>query len=131
MSLSKPCERAGCSGVITAPGPRTLAKRHFCNNRCHYEHRKANGWPHHVLSTADRRKGGRVGGAVAGERRRRQAARRKAEAVAKLVTHEMRERLTHLQVIRLTAIFAQAFSAGYKRGYRTACANAQARGGRN
>lgn len=115
--LEKPCERQGCTSVIYAPGPKTLAKRRFCSCRCQYEHRHAAGWPHYKLTREDRRRGGQKGGMIAGRRRRKEAMLRRASTLRSLITDDIREALAPEQLARITALLVRAYMTGEKRGY--------------
>jgi hypothetical protein len=120
MIFSKPCERKGCRDLITAKGPKGLAKRRFCSTRCAALLRIANGtWCQPSLTVEQRSRGGRVGGQASGETRRRRAAVRIAAELEQFLTPEIREALSPQGVARLRALFARAWKRGWTLGVLT------------
>lgn len=117
-SETKPCERAGCEKVIRRAiwTPSQYARRRFCSNRCSALQRYASGFKPPVLSHAQRVEMGRKGGLVAGDARRRQAARRVSEALTRFITDEMAEPLSPWMLARWKALIARAWTEGHTVG---------------
>lgn len=113
--LSKPCARGGCEVLITSAGktPSRYAKTRFCSNRCHALHRHSLGtFPPPPMTADERIAAGRKGGLVAGERKRRAAALRLADALNKYITPSMEASLSYRDLTRMKALLARAWNDG-------------------
>jgi hypothetical protein len=118
--LSKPCGRAdrGCKGVITAPGPKTLAMRSWCSVSCAVKARVEAGWRPETCLTADvRRRAGSIGGRIAGDRRKRQSMIRVVAALESLIPDGLKAGLTDAQLRCVKVLLGRGFQQGHDLGY--------------
>jgi hypothetical protein len=118
--LSKPCGRAdrGCKGVITAPGPKTLAMRSWCSVSCAVKARVEAGWKPETCLTADvRRRAGSIGGRIAGDRRKQRTMVRVVRALESLIPAALKDELTDQQFRCVKVLIGRAFLEGRELGY--------------
>lgn len=115
--LTKPCTRPGCTGLITEAGTgRYFDRRRFCSVRCAAIARyQATGWMP-ATTHAQRVAGGRKAGLLAGERRRKVAAQKAAEAIAPWLTEDILGRLEHAQQVKLKALLVRVWHVGHTAG---------------
>lgn len=119
--ISKPCGRAdrGCTGIVEAPGPKTLAGREYCCVRCAVHARMEAGWkPELGLTREQKQLGGKRGGKIAGLRRRKVALITAVRVMAPFFTPEFCEGLSNDQLARVKVIIGRSFRRGYRSGYR-------------
>lgn len=123
MTHSKPCPRAGkphCTGVITATGPKHLARRLCCTRTCAAHYRLEQGWrPHLLIPAAARRRGALRGGVVSGGQRRKLAKQRVAEELRGLLPPWFLAVATPRMVGLVVVLLVRAWQAGHKVGTRT------------
>lgn len=119
VELSKPCARGGCTGLITAYGQKTLARRDFCRPRCAYlerVRREGRRWCH-VITDAERRRGASRAGSLVGERNHRRALVAASRRALALLPKDVIELLTPLQLSRLCVGIGRVWLDGKKVGY--------------
>lgn len=120
---SKPCARPGCTQTIYMPGEKTLAKRIYCSRSCSAQVRLANGWnPQAHLTPDSYRKGGALGGKIAGENRRKRKVLDTVAHLSTLIPEAMKASLGHQELTRVKLLLQRAHDVGYRRGYRCAWA---------
>ena len=122
--LVKPCARGGCTGVITAYGPKTLARHAFCSPRCAYldrVRREGHRW-FHALTPAERRRGAQRAWKITAARAQRRAITNAATLALALVPRDIVDTLTPMQLVRLKLamgrMWIKAKQVGYAASYR-------------
>lgn len=120
--LTKPCARSlshACPGLITAKGPKGLARRTWCSVSCAIQARLDAGWqPHATLTPENRSKGGVQGGKIAGLHRRKHVMQQAAKHLERHLTPDLLEALSVPQAARIKVLLARAYRVGHRTGYR-------------
>lgn len=124
--FSKPCRRPTCPVLITARGPKGLAKRIYCSRSCSALERVAAGWqPHAHLTPEHYIKAGQRGGKIAGENRRKRKVLETVRRLTTLIPAAMQEALGRQELRRVQVLLQRAHDEGYTRGYRASWAAQQ------
>lgn len=116
MTFSKPCERAGCSRLATAPKLYILQRKKYCSVECQVAAKKANGWqPDLYLNAENRRRGG-----VASARRTQTLQhRRKLEQAVRdcvdLIPADLQLELSARALALFKVLLGRAFERGRRR----------------
>jgi hypothetical protein len=112
--FQKLCARGGCTGVIIAGGPKTLARWDFCSHRCSYLERlriDGRSWCH-TLTQADRRAGGAISGPRTGAKNHQRAIVAASERSMALLPADIVDILTPLQLCRLRVAVGRVWIEG-------------------
>lgn len=115
QTFTKPCARAdrGCPGMISRKRAHDLRRAIYCGRACSMRARLERGYaPWLVVSAEAHRRGGRLGGLIANQRRRQ---RRRAAILARLeraIPHDLRHGMTHRQLTAVRALMSLAFQQG-------------------
>lgn len=117
--VSKPCGRAskGCTQLVTAAGPKTLAVRTFCSCSCASRARVEAGWkPHASLTPEVHQKAGRIVGRMVGQRRHLEALARSVARYERLIPARVKAGMTAEQLACVRVLLGKAGADGYRRG---------------
>lgn len=118
--MTKPCTRSGCTGLVTARFPYELSRKRFCSRRCGILARVASGWrPDFKLTYEQRSRGGKIGGSVAGVRRRGRVMRMWLQRTQAQLPASIVEALSARDLARVKALLARTMRKGWKLGYRS------------